>query len=256
MGLLKMNKPAAEAGGPEFRLGPHRLLLGDCLPALKDMADDSVDIVMTSPPYNQIGPTRVPKKGAGRFRKAGIVAKLHNSLYEDDLPEDEYQDWLRRVFTECLRVAKGLVWVNHKVRFRGGEGIHPLRFLPFPLYSEVIWDRGLGMAQNCRRFAPGHEALYGFGVPHWWDDRQNKKSAVWRIAPGGGGGSAHPCAFPVQLAARPILASCPPGGVVLDPFAGSATVGVACLKLGRVFLGVEKNPVYYKLACDRLRRRH
>lgn len=167
------------------------------------------------------------------------------------MPEAAYQEWLARVVGECLRVSKGLVWINHKIRYRDGQAIHPARFLPFPIYSEVIWARAGSMALNCRRFAPSHECLWGFGKPHWWNNASNRLLSVWRI-PQVVNRTDHPCPFPVEIARRPIEASCPPDGIVLDPFAGSGTTGVACIKTGRRFIGIEKDPGYFAVAEKRI----
>lgn len=227
-----------------------RVIHGDCLDVLSTLADGSVDCVVTSPPYNTL-PTRNnpsglhgPKGGRGAW-----VAKASGG-YADDMPEEDYQGWLRSVVVECLRVCRGLVWVNHKVRYRDGAAIHPARFLPFPIYSEVIWDRGGSMALNCKRYAPSHECLLAFGNPQFWDDAHNTRMSVWRIAPRKG--TDHPCAFPLEFALHPILSSCPRDGLVLDPFAGSGTTGVACMKSGRRGLLVEKDARYIPVIERRL----
>ena len=228
-----------------------RLILGDCLDILPTLATDSVDIVMTSPPYNTL-PTKYAPSGLHGERKKGInhwLAKATNG-YQDNRPEEEYQDWLCEVIRECCRVARGLVWVNHKVRYRDGQALHPARFLPFPIYSEVIWNRGGSMALNCRRYAPSHECLLGFGQPHWWNDDLNGRMSVWAINPQQS--HDHPCPFPIEMARRPILSSCPPGGTVLDPFMGSGTTAIACIQTGRNFLGVEIDPAYHAIARKRL----
>ena len=66
-------------------------------------------------------------------------------------------------------------------------------------------------------------------------------------------GKTHPFEKPVDIMQRLIDGDTEPCGSVLDPFAGSGTTGVACLRLGRTFIGIEKDPTYFRLACDRLR---
>lgn len=228
------------------------IINGDCLGVLRTMDDASVDIVVTSPPYNQLG-TRVPATPTGMHKSNGFLQTVSELGYPDDMVEEDYQEWLRSVVLECLRVARGIVWVNHKVRYRDGVAIHPARFLPFPIYSEIIWDRGGSMALNCRRFAPSHETILGFGSPHFWDNSVNTKMSVWRIAPNREpGAEGHPCPYPVDIAAGPITASCPMGGVVLDPFAGSGTTGVAAVHSGRRFIGIEREADYCEIARKRI----
>ncbi len=229
------------------------LLNGDCLKTLKEMPDDSVDIVVTSPPYNQLG-SRVPEHLTGMFKTAGWGKKIAEKGYFDDRTEDEYQAWIREIITECLRVAKGLVWVNHKTRYRDGIAIHPLHFLgDFPMYAEIVWDRGGSMALNCKRFAPSNEYFFAFGKPHYWDDRFNKLCSVWRIPPHADPGAKnHPCPYPEKLIKPIIIASCPEDGIVFDPFTGSGTTAIAATKLNRRFIGTEIDPRFYELAQRRL----
>jgi site-specific DNA-methyltransferase (adenine-specific) len=227
---------------------------GDCREVLPLLPDASVDITVTSPPYNQLG-ERVPQTGSGMHKANGFFQGVRDVGYADDMPEDEYQTWVCGVVRECVRASQGLVWVNHKVRYRDGVGIHPLTFLPFPLYSEVIWDRCCAVALNCRRPAPSHEGFWAFGTPHWWDDAQNKALSVWRIPPlREDEGRGHPCPFPVDLVLRPILASCPPSGVVFDPFMGSGTTMDAARRVGRRFIGCEIHEPYCEIAANRLRQ--
>ncbi len=81
-------------------------------------------------------------------------------------------------------------------------------------------------------------------------ERRNKRS-VWEIVTRGFS-EAHFATFPEELIIAPILAGCPPGGVVLDPFMGAGTTGLVALKNGRNFLGLDLNPKYIKMAERRL----
>lgn len=238
-----------------LKVGPYetgRVYQGDCLELMKRIPDNQVDIVMTSPPYNTL-PQSAKASGLHAVRRSGRNLWLEKAAkgYFDARPEGEYQRWMLDVFTQARRLAIGLVWVNHKVRYRDGEAVHPVRFLPFPIWSEIIWDRGGSMALNCKRFCPSHECLIGFGLPHFWDDSMNTYMSVWRINPDRGDDS-HPCAYPFEIPRRTILASCPPGGIVLDPFSGAGTTGVACVNLGREFLGFEIDPHWCEVANERI----
>ena len=232
---------------PTVETDLYSLYLADCLDVLPTLAVGSVDIVVTSPPYNTI---QHDAKPSGIHAASTFVRKMH-SAYRDDKPEKEYQEWLVGIIGQCMRVAQGIVWVNHKVRFRNKVGIHPLRFLPFPLYQEIVWNRNGAIALNCRRFAPSHEAVYGFGEPHYWNDDYNTRLAVWKIPIMQG--QVHPCPYPIRLNEPLVSASCPPRGAVLDPFMGSGTTGVACLQTGRRFIGIEMDPRYFDFAEKRIR---
>lgn len=224
---------------------------GDCLDVLRAMPDASVDAVVTSPPYNTLPASHKPS-GIHAERKNGVnkwIAKSANG-YFDQRDEGEYQGWLCSVVEQCLRVSRGLVWINHKVRYRDGYAVHPARMLPFPIYAEVIWDRGGSMALNCKRYAPSHECLLAFGRRTYWDDSLNTTMSVWRISPQRS--EDHPCPFPIEIARRPIISSCPVGGTVLDPFCGSGTTGVACVQTGRNFIGIEREAEYVEIARARI----
>jgi site-specific DNA-methyltransferase (adenine-specific) len=224
------------------------LYLGDCREILPTLG--KVDAVVTSPPYNTLQHDAKPSGMHADSGGALNFIKKMKTAYRDDKPEDEYQEWLRGIVGQCLDVSLGLVWVNHKVRFRGRVGLHPVRFLPFPIYSEVIWHRDGAIAFNSRRFAPSHESIFGFGAPHFWDDSENKLLTVWSIP--SVKGQEHPCPFPVELVSPLVRSSCPKGGIILDPFTGSGTTGVAAIGLGRKFIGIEIEQKYFDIARRRL----
>lgn len=232
---------------------PVSVVHGDCLDVLDRMPDKSVDVVVTSPPYNQLG-SRMPANSTGMFKGIKLVENVNTIGYPDDMEEPEYQAWLCQVVSECLRVSRGLVWVNHKIRARDGELIHPLHFLKFPLHSEVIWDRNGSMIMAGGRFATSHEVIYGFGVPHYWLDSTKTLMTVWRISQAREElGKDHPCPFPIAIPRRLIRATCPPGGTVLDPFAGSGTTGHASMLEGRKCVLIEKNEKYLPVIQRRIR---
>lgn len=224
----------------------------DALELLRLLPDCSVDICIFSPPYN-IDKTA----GRGMFKHTKFVIDFVANgydTYSDDRDETEYQEWLSSIVAECLRVSKGLVWVNHKTRYRNKQGIHPLSFLKFPFYSEIIWNRRSSMTLNAKRFAPSHEFIYGFGTPHYWNDDTNTLFTVWDMTMPSSGNARpnHPCPYPPELIERLIIASCPESGIVFDPFLGSGTTAVAAQNLGRKFIGCDLSPEYVNLALTRL----
>lgn len=223
----------------------------DCRKVLPSL---SVDITVTSPPYNQIDPSKMKPSGMTKDRGAGLgwIEKFKQDGYTDNLPESEYQSFVRGVVGDCLQISMGLVWVNHKTRYRDKAAIHPLSFLPFPLYSEIVWDRGGSLTLNARKFAPSHEYFFGFGQPHYWDNRFNTEMSVWRISKTGIDG--HVCSYPPSLIRPLIAASCPTGGIVLDPFMGSGTTLRAAKDLGLKAIGIEIEERYCEIAANRLRQ--
>ena len=228
------------------------LYLGDCRDILPTLG--RVDAVVTSPPYNTLPPT-AKASGLHAERKNGRNLWLENAAngYADQRPEAEYQEWLNGILAQCAAASLGLVWVNHKVRYRNGEAIHPIRMIALPIYAEVIWNRGGSMALNCKRYAPSHEGIWAFGVPHYWNDKNNMMMSVWDIPQSQRDHwNNHPCPYPESIIRPLIESSCPPDGIVLDPFLGSGTTGVAAVKLGRKFIGIELEPKYFDIACRRI----
>jgi len=227
--------------------GTVKLWRGDCLDVLPTLTESAVDIAVTSPPYNMI-----PKTSA-----SGIYAEHSHKLnagYEshaDNMNQEEYEEWIRGIIGECVRACKGLVWVNHKCKFIDKMARHPVRFMPWEIHGEIIWDRGGSLTLNANRYAPCHEVLLAFGTPHYWNRCHDTKLTVWRIPPETTV-DGHPCPFPVEIPRRCIESSCPLEGIVLDPFMGSGTTGVACVRTGRSFLGIEKEPKYFEIAKQRI----
>jgi len=126
------------------------------------------------------------------------------------------------------------------------------------LSPEAIARRRSGNKERQRR--DGHGGVYGhgshqaFGVPWEDNDGLRNKRSVWTIATEPYGG-AHFATFPRKLVEPAILAGCPAGGVVLDPFGGSGTVGQVAEQLGRQWILLEINPAYAELARERTAQR-
>jgi DNA modification methylase len=231
------------------------LYLGDC----REIMDAwppcfRVDAVVTSPPYNTL-PQSAKASGLHAERKSGVNQWMEKAAsgYADNRPEDEYQAWLNSILELCASRAMGLVWMNHKVRYREGEAIHPARMTTLPIYSEIIWNRGGSMALNCKRYAPSHEGIWAFGTPHYWDDRHNTMMSVWNVPQAiRDAGNNHPCPYPEAIVRPLIESSCPVGGTILDPFTGSGTTGVASVKSARKFVGIEMEQKWFDVACHRI----
>lgn len=211
-----------------------------------------VDLVMTSPPYNTM-PAKHKPSGLHAQRKTGVNQwiKRASEGYFDQRPESEYQEWMLGILEQCRKICNGLLWVNHKIRYRDGEAIHPARMFPWPIYCEVIWNRKVSMALNCKRYAPSTEHLLAFGKPHVWNDDLNGLMSVWDL-PFDTEPNEHPCAYPIELAERPIKSSSIKGDTILDPFMGSGTTLRAAKDLGRKAIGIEISEEYCEIAARRM----
>ena len=165
------------------------------------------------------------------------------------MPYDEYKAWQAGIVDALWENVRGAVFYNHKPRVMSGEIRTPLAYLRKPVRQIIIWDRGCGFNHMPGAFTPEHEwvlllAKDGFALR----SKGGGGGDVWRISPVAD--PEHPCSFPPELPARAITAS--GARVVLDPFMGAGTTGVAALKLGRKFIGIEIEPKYFDIACRRI----
>lgn len=234
------------------------LYLGDCREILPTLG--KVDAAFTSPPYNMgISPaggvrggvlTKPSIAGDGkRFREGyGINA--------DAMEPDAYDDWQR----ECLsltfdRVRYGVFW-NHRPRVEFGNSRLPMGMqFPAPLRQIIIWNRLIGTEVTPRSFGSRHEWIFLFARTEFAlkDLSASGYGDVWTIPPSSDPESKnHPAPFPEALPRRAMEAT--EYAEWLDPFMGSGTTGIAAIKSGRRFVGIEIEPKFFDLACRRIEK--
>ncbi|HEV7352071.1 MAG TPA: site-specific DNA-methyltransferase [Brevundimonas sp.] len=243
------------------------ILRGDCLEVLKGLPDASVDMVFADPPYNlQLG---------------GDLLRPDNSkvdAVDDDWDKfgsfGEYDAFTRAWLTECRRVLKpeGSIWVigsYHNI-FRLGAAIQDLGFW---VLNDIIWRKSNPMPNfKGTRFTNAHETLiwaarsrdqkrYTFNydaLKAFNEDVQMRSDWTLALCTGeerlkdAEGKKAHPTQKPEGLLHRVLLAATRPGDVVLDPFFGTGTTGAAARRLGRHYIGIERDPTYAELAEKRI----
>lgn len=224
---------------------PNHIYHGDCLEVLKEFPNESVDLVITSPPYN-----------LGNNHHTGN--KRHQA-YNDDMREREYQEWQVEVLNALYRVLKpeGSVMYNHKNRIKNGKQISPYEWLfktPFVIKQEIVW---INRSQNFDKIR-----LYPWTERVYWLTKSPKTKMFnvlnhhdvfdWNEWKPVGTKGKHTRAFPVQMVQD--LASCfPDAQIILDPFMGSGTTAIAALNLGKQYIGIELEKEYVDLANQRIR---
>ena len=226
---------------------------GDCLEIMRGIASNSVDLVVTSPPYNKRGHSGANL--AGRNWKAGDI---DYGVFNDNMPEEHYQAWQVDILDEIYRVLVdgGSLFYNHKNRVKKYVLTSPLVWLlksKLTLRQEIVWDRGSAPDINPRRFYPSTERIYWMfkgDKPKYFNAASANHKEVWRINQEYN--SEHPAPFPVEIAKRCIEACSMIGDTVLDPFAGSGSTLVAANELGRNAIGIEINPRYFDMTRARL----
>lgn len=232
----------------------NKIINGDCLEVLRKLPDESIDLVVTSPPYNLKNSTGNGMKDGrgGKWANAALIEGYEN--YDDCMPNDEYAKWQHEVLLECLRVIKddGAIFYNHKWRVQAGL-IQDRRDIVYdvPLRQIIIWQRKGGINFNAGYFLPTYEVIYLIAkknfklAPH-----SNRYGDVWDIMQEQR--NDHPAPFPVELIDR--IVSSTTAQIILDPFMGSGTTAVVAAGLGRDFIGIEKSAKYCEAAMERLEK--
>ena len=258
------------------------LVQKDCIEGLKGLEDDSVNCIVTSPPYNKKGlqgkATTKTKKQVQEFVEKTDPEKLKRYKYHekgnaiwnkfeidydafgDDMPEEEYQSWMITFLNECYRVIKpdGSIFFNHKPRRNKNRCYLPTDFTHYSdaqLYQLIIWNRS--SSPNIRKeiLVPCTEHIYWFckDKPKVFRDSiaSEYKSEVWNITPERQG--KHPAPFPKQLVTNCIQLTTEEGDLVLDPFMGSGTTALVSQHLNRKWMGFEIDEKYATITNERIK---
>jgi modification methylase len=247
--------------------GAETIIEGDCLEALKQLPDRCVDLIFADPPYNL-------QLGGDLLRPDNSKVDAVDDDWDRFASFDAYDDFTRAWLTECRRVLKdeGSLWVigsYHNI-FRVGSTLQDLGYW---ILNDVIWRKSNPMPNfKGTRFANAHETLiwaaksrgqkrYTFNYDAMKvsnDDLQMRSDWTMPLCTGeervktAAGAKAHPTQKPEALLHRVILAASRPGDLVLDPFFGVGTTGAAAKKLGRRFIGIERETDYVALAKKRI----
>jgi len=208
--------------------------------------DGSIDLIITSPPYN-LGSDSWPMGGNGRQRRENGIG------YDDAMPEGKYQRWQIDCLNEMYRVAKygASLFYNHKVRSSKGRIIHPITWIGKSLWvirQEIVWDRKSTHNHSPSLFWPEDERIYWMtkGKPIL-PNRSIGMSTVWRFH-GPVVNTWHPAPFDEMLPRKCIQAVGRDGITVLDPFAGSCTTLKVALEYGYDAIGVDLSAEYLRQA--------
>ena len=251
--------------GRPKKSGANQVLLGDCVDVMRSLPAASVDMVFADPPYN--------------LQLDGDLLRPNNTKVDGVAEEwdrfdgfDAYDSFTRSWLEAARHVLKanGTLWVigsYHNI-FRVGATLQDLGFW---LLNDVVWRKTNPMPNfRGRRFTNAHETLIWCARDRESRHRFNydamkslneglqmRSDWLLPLCTGGerlkvDGRKAHPTQKPEALLHRIILASTDTGDVVLDPFFGSGTTGAVAKRLGRRYIGIEREPAYVALAEKRL----
>jgi site-specific DNA-methyltransferase (adenine-specific) len=241
----------------------NNIILGDTLEVLREMPENSIHLIITSPPYN--------------------LSKQYSN-HNDQMNYSEYLNWMQEVWEECKRVLimGGRLCINIGENKR--QNITSPTFSAFiqqcidlkMLYrGTVIWNKN-SAAKHCAwgswnscsnpHIVPRHEYIVVFSKDSF--ELKNDKSkcdlnkdgkefmeftrSVWNMGTESKKKIGHPTPFPVELPRRLIKFYSYKDNIVLDPFAGSGTVGISCVRLDRNFILIDNSEEYCQLAKKRV----
>ncbi|MDE2563428.1 MAG: site-specific DNA-methyltransferase [Sphingomonadales bacterium] len=253
----------AEARTPELPLG--HILRGDCVASMRSLPDACIDMIFADPPYNL-------QLGGDLNRPDGSHVDAVTDQWDQFDSFAAYDKFTREWLTEARRVLKpdGSLWVigsYHNI-FRVGAMMQDMGFW---ILNDIVWRKANPMP-NFRgtRFTNAHETLiwasmgeksrYTFNyraMKTLNDELQMRSDWVLPICSGPerirkNGVKAHPTQKPEALLYRVMLATTDKGDVVLDPFFGTGTTGAVARRLGREWIGCEREKSYIAVAEERI----
>ena len=232
----------------------NRIICGDSLSIMRKIPSNSIDVVVTSPPYNLKNSTGNGMKDGRGGKWAGAALVNGYSHYDDNMPHEKYSQWQAECLREMYRLIKddGVIFYNHKWRVQAGLLQDRKDIIgDLPVRQIIIWRRKGGFNFNPGYFLPTYEVIYMIPKPKFkLVPKANAYGDVWEFTQEMN--NPHPAPFPVTLIER-ILSSVT-GKLVLDPFMGSGTTAVVAMGLHKQFIGIELSPDYCKLAEERIDR--
>ena len=251
-------------------MGEYKLVCGDCAEVMASMPDGCVDLTVTSPPYDDLRRyngysfdfEEVARQLYRVTKDGGVVVWIVNdSTRKGTESGNSFRQAL--YFMEVgFNLHDTMIWVKD-----GGGAVGSVYCYTQNTEYMFVLSKGRPKSVNLIRDKPNGS----FGKDKGTHGRRRKDGTVkiehrgpakpfskrnnwWYITPHGEDAGGHPAAFPLRLARDHVISWSSPGDVVLDPFMGSGTTGVAALTEGRDFVGIEISSEYVDISGDRIRR--
>ena len=243
-----------------------KLIIGDCINEMAKIKDQSVDMIFADPPYNL-------QLSKALLRPDQTNVKGVNHSWDKFNSFEAYDEFTKKWLYQCKRILKddGTIWVigsYHNI-YRVGAIIQNLGFW---ILNDIIWNKTNPMPNfKGNRFTNAHETIiwaskskkskYTFNYKAMKvnnDDKQMRSDWSLPICSGNErikklGKTLHPTQKPEFLLHRIIISSTKKNDKILDPFLGTGSTGVVAKRLGRKFIGIEKNKEYMKYAKNRIK---
>ncbi|MBI1998810.1 MAG: site-specific DNA-methyltransferase [Parcubacteria group bacterium] len=232
----------------------NKIVCGDVLKVMKKIPDGSVDLVITSPPYNLKNSTGNGMKDGRGGKWANAALQKGYSHYNDCMPHKEYVTWQKACLAEMFRIIPedGAIFYNHKWRVQAGLLQDRQDIVQgFPVRQIIIWRRNGGLNFNAGYFLPTYEVIYLIAKAAFkLAEKANAHGDVWEF--GQDLHNSHPAPFPVDLIDR--IISSTNAKRVLDPFMGSGTTAISALNFNRNYIGIDLSPDYCAMARERVQQ--
>ena len=208
------------------------LYQGDCLEAMKNIEDGKVDLVVTDPPYGM---------NFQSHRRKEVYDKIKN---------DESLDWLDEFFEQANRVMKDNTAIYVFCSWHNVDKFKIAFEKYFKLKNILVWVKNNhGSGDLKAAYAPRYEfVLYGHKGRRLFEEKRYDDVMFFDKT----GNKYHPTEKPVDFMELIVRNSSCEGDIILDPFMGSGSTGVAALNTDRDFIGIELDPTYFQIAKDRI----
>ena len=235
----------------------NKIYCSDCLEKMKLLDDKSIDMILTSPPYNMR--TRIRNGKYTTREKSEHFSKKYKH-FDDALPIDEFYSFHKDCIIQMLRISKIVIY-NFQIVTGSKEAFFKIiGDFNKDIKDIIIWDKGFGQpAMHEKVLNSAYEILLileddksaGRVIKNSTFKRGELQN-ILRIGRGKKISKVHSAVFPIELAESIIRNFSKEKDIVLDPFAGSGTTGVACKNLNRNFILIEKEQEYCDIANKRL----
>jgi len=234
----------------------------DCLSTLKKMEKDSVDMVITSPPYNMN--LRIRK---GKYCSRQIVKEFSTKYvgFSDNLPIEEYNKLHTEILKELLRVSD-IIFYNIQIVTGSKRSIFKMiGEFSDNLKDIIVWDKGHGIPAMQHQVLNRRTELILVFEKDYPISRQFRKKGkfargklddLWEIKRERSQGKNHSAVFPQELVRTILTNFSEEGDLIYDPFMGTGTTAVVAQALNRVYIGSELNVEYCDVANKRLRKNY
>lgn len=254
---------------PYFDSGNFKLFLGNAMEILAELEEESIDMVFADPPYFL--------SNDGITCQSGKMVSVNKGKWDKSKGFSEDLRFTEEWIKACRRVLKkdGTIWISGTLHVIYKVG-YLLEKTEFDIINDIIWFKPNAPPNlSCRYFTHSHEIIlwarksgdskhtFNYkGMKHWNNpkDKLKKKDkqmrSVWSIPlipPSEKEFGKHPTQKPLELLSRIVRSSTDEGDLVLDPFSGSGTTGIACSVLKRKFIGIDTNKEYLDLTISRFK---